>query len=52
MRTRRISGDSRNEPPVLLVKQNDVTKRVLERAYPEAASAAFPAAGGLIGQPL
>jgi hypothetical protein len=31
MRTRRISGDSRNEPPVLLVKWYDVTKWLLER---------------------
>ena len=31
MRTRRISGDPRNEPPVLLVKWYDVTKWLLER---------------------
>ena len=31
MRTRRISGDTRNEPPVLLVKWYDVTKWLLER---------------------
>jgi hypothetical protein len=31
MRTRRISGDSRNEPPVLLVKSYDVTKWLLDR---------------------
>jgi hypothetical protein len=31
MRTRRINGDSRNEPPVLLVKWYDVTKWLLER---------------------
>jgi len=31
MRMRRSSGDSRNEPPVLLVKWYDVTKWVLER---------------------
>lgn len=31
MRTRRISEDSRNEPPVLLVKWYDVTKWLLER---------------------
>jgi hypothetical protein len=30
MRMRRISGDSRNEPPVLLVKWYDVTKGLLE----------------------
>jgi len=29
MRTRRISGDTRNEPPVLLVKWYDVTKWLL-----------------------
>jgi hypothetical protein len=31
MRTRRISEDSRNEPPVLLVRWYDVTKWLLER---------------------
>ena len=31
MRTRRTSGDARNEPPVLLVKWYDVTKWLLER---------------------
>ncbi|MBN1491723.1 MAG: hypothetical protein JXA69_17555 [Phycisphaerae bacterium] len=31
MRTRRISGDSRNEPPILSVKWYDVTKWLLER---------------------
>jgi hypothetical protein len=31
MRTRRASGDARNEPPVLLVKWYDVTKWLLER---------------------
>jgi len=31
MRMRRISGDSRNEPPVLLVKWYDVTKWLLDR---------------------
>ena len=31
MRTRRISGDPRNEPPVLLVKWYDVTKWLLDR---------------------
>jgi len=31
MRMRRSSGDSRNEPPILLVKWYDVTKWVLER---------------------
>lgn len=37
MRTRRISGDSRKEPPVLLDKWYDVTKWLLERvdSFPE-----------------